>query len=342
MGNSKIKKIVLTGGPCGGKTEILGDIEKHLTEKGYYVITIPETATQLIKSKMYPCMDEENVLMFQDIVLKFQLMKEQQAERYAREKLFNKEVIILCDRAIMDNRVYLNSQNDFEKILKENGLDELNVLHGYDMVIDLISTASYMKEKYKLDGVREEPVDVAADLDKKTTMAWSMHPNLCIFKPMETIEEKSNLVIEKINEFLNKVDYNTRDKVLINDVIDLTQCDFSDCRVLDIVKLYLNDDFVVTNKKCDGTSVLLLGKSDGLCDDIIISEDDLKKLLYKYPCSLTESFKEISFVDDGNLYKIVNSGNKYYFDYDKKVFDSNNDNAVNCINKTFVKQKKTC
>ena len=34
----QIKKIVLTGGPCAGKTTAIQEIEKEFTEKGYLVL----------------------------------------------------------------------------------------------------------------------------------------------------------------------------------------------------------------------------------------------------------------------------------------------------------------
>lgn len=38
-------KIVLTGGPCAGKTTALSKLEQHLLELGYFVFIVPETAT---------------------------------------------------------------------------------------------------------------------------------------------------------------------------------------------------------------------------------------------------------------------------------------------------------
>ena len=122
MIDSRIKKIVLTGGPCAGKSTILAGIQDYLVEKGYYVITLDETATQLIRSNMPPLMDRERVLIFQDIVLKTQLGKEISAIRYADELLKDEKVIILCDRAIMDNKAYLPTEEDFQFILEQNGL----------------------------------------------------------------------------------------------------------------------------------------------------------------------------------------------------------------------------
>ena len=45
-----VKRIVFTGGPCAGKTTLIEKTEEYLKEKGYKVIVVQETATQLLKS----------------------------------------------------------------------------------------------------------------------------------------------------------------------------------------------------------------------------------------------------------------------------------------------------
>ena len=48
MNNDKCKKIVLTGGACGGKTEALPFIKEHFTKLGYDVYIVSEMATILM------------------------------------------------------------------------------------------------------------------------------------------------------------------------------------------------------------------------------------------------------------------------------------------------------
>ena len=43
----KITKIVITGGPCAGKTTAMSWIQNAFTEKGYLVLFVSETATEL-------------------------------------------------------------------------------------------------------------------------------------------------------------------------------------------------------------------------------------------------------------------------------------------------------
>ena len=50
----QIQKIVITGGPCAGKTTALSWIANDLPQKGYRVVFVPETATELIGGGITP------------------------------------------------------------------------------------------------------------------------------------------------------------------------------------------------------------------------------------------------------------------------------------------------
>ena len=53
--DKKITKIVLTGGPCGGKSTGLSCIEKEMSKLGYKVVIINESATELtLNGLSYP------------------------------------------------------------------------------------------------------------------------------------------------------------------------------------------------------------------------------------------------------------------------------------------------
>lgn len=51
---NKIIKIVITGGPCAGKTTALSKIEKTFTELGYSVLFVPEEAIELDNKVIEP------------------------------------------------------------------------------------------------------------------------------------------------------------------------------------------------------------------------------------------------------------------------------------------------
>ena len=66
-------------------------------------------------------------------------------EEYA-EKLTDKNVIILCDRGIVDGKAYL-AEREYSKFLKELGLDEIEVRDSYDAVFHLKTVADGKEER---------------------------------------------------------------------------------------------------------------------------------------------------------------------------------------------------
>ena len=46
--------VVLTGGPCAGKSTGLSRIEQELTKRGYKVYVVAETATEVITGGIKP------------------------------------------------------------------------------------------------------------------------------------------------------------------------------------------------------------------------------------------------------------------------------------------------
>jgi len=52
--SKKITKIVITGGPCAGKSTAMSYIQSEFTKKGYAVLFVPETATELILGGIAP------------------------------------------------------------------------------------------------------------------------------------------------------------------------------------------------------------------------------------------------------------------------------------------------
>ncbi len=100
-------KIVITGGPCSGKTTVIN----LLKEKNYKVI--PEVATIIIKENLNKDDTEiltwKNFKKFQKEVIKRQLKYE--------NMLNNEEGIVFLDRGIYDSIAYLKKEKIEDKSL---------------------------------------------------------------------------------------------------------------------------------------------------------------------------------------------------------------------------------
>ena len=316
----RVNKIVLTGGPCAGKTQILEYLREELPKKGYYVIVVSETASEYIRGNMLPKSDIEHVLMFQDIMLHTQLVKENSVEKYANLIKENQEVIILYDRAIMDNRAYL-SQEDFDNFLEKYNLDEMKILDRYDLVIDLISTATLKKDSYELNDTRSESIDEAKTRDELTSLAWLLHKNLKVIKPTNTLDEKKNVVLNHICDWLN---YNQKsDDIEIE--IDENESNFSmintdNSKEMTLRKVYLNKqsntdlDCVLTQRKSTKYSSLTLDKiyNQTLIESIQINDQQYIELIGVHGINKIENISKTAFIENGNYFQIINKDGDVY------------------------------
>ena len=112
-----VAKIVLTGGPCAGKTTTITKIEEHLIEKGYHVLVVNECATEMIKGGIRPFGDNKtNVYDFENEILNLQLYKEKRYKDFLSKYPDDTKIIILYDRGTVDVKAYLGEDN-YNKML---------------------------------------------------------------------------------------------------------------------------------------------------------------------------------------------------------------------------------
>lgn len=66
-----VYKVVLTGGPCGGKTTGQDRLATFFENLGWKVFRVPETATILLKGGvLFSELDDEEVFSFQEDILR--------------------------------------------------------------------------------------------------------------------------------------------------------------------------------------------------------------------------------------------------------------------------------
>lgn len=195
-----VKRIVLTGGPCAGKSDSLEIVEKFLRDRGYVVYTVQESATELIKSGIKPFGDNAiSMVSFQDIIMKYQLYKEKLVNDVSNKFNDDMEIIILYDRGLMDNKAYI-SEDDFNDLLIKYNLKECDILDRYDLVIHLETAAKgncYTKENNE---ARSEDKIKAIEMDNKNYYAWSKHNNLEYVKFYDDFKDKQRELLSFIDK----------------------------------------------------------------------------------------------------------------------------------------------
>lgn len=187
----KITRIVLTGGPAAGKTTLISRILKEFRQDdGWRVITVPETATDLISGfGIKPFGGCVTMLEFQYFVISDQLHKLRLALR-AAQTVPEENVLIICDRGLFDDRAYI-SEEEFHEVLGSFGITQEEALGYYDAVLHLVSCAKGAEFAYNFGNeARYEPLEVAREKDDLTLRAWSAHPNLHIIDNSVNFEDK--------------------------------------------------------------------------------------------------------------------------------------------------------
>lgn len=241
-----ISKIVLTGGPCAGKTTALSRVEQNLTEQGYKVFVVSESATELIKGGIRPFGDDAiDMIEFQDLILKYQLSKEKIYEQAIEKLSEDKKCVIIYDRGIIDNKAYIG-QTNFDMVLKRQGLSELGLMDNYDMIIHLVTSADGKEQFYTLENnqARSESASEAVTLDRKTMAAWAGHSNLKIIDNKTDFDEKINLVIDEINNLLgNPITIRKERKYLVNlESSDLSYLTENNSMEINLKQTYLESE----------------------------------------------------------------------------------------------------
>ena len=201
----QITRIVLTGGPAAGKTTLISRILKEFkSEDGWKVITVPETATELISGfgfGPFPnCMSMED---FQYFVVEDQLHKEQLALK-AAQQVPEEKVLIVFDRAVFDDKAYV-SDEFFREVLARFGRTEAELMGHYDAVLHLVSCAKGAEYAYNYgNAARYESIEDARRADDNTLRAWSAHHALYVIDNSVDFEDKINRAVAQIYRILGE------------------------------------------------------------------------------------------------------------------------------------------
>jgi CYTH domain-containing protein/predicted ATPase len=239
-----IKKVVLTGGPCSGKTTGLPRIREYFEKLGWKVIVVDETATQVITGGFKPGTGEISNLGFQQLIMQLQISKEDLYEQAATNMRRDK-VLILYDRGSLDAKGYM-SQDEFKNVTKTISIGESGLRGRYDAVFHLVTAADGAAEFYTKENNearRENGLDEAITMDRRSRAAWVGHNRLRIVEnPTKGgFDEKMKNLINNVAEVLGEPAFEIERKFLITtpDITALLANAELQCHMDEIVQTYL-------------------------------------------------------------------------------------------------------
>ncbi|XP_076108691.1 TRPL translocation defect protein 14-like [Mytilus galloprovincialis] len=211
---NKVYKVVLTGGPCGGKTTGQARLSTFFESLGWKVYRAPETALVLMSGGVkFTNLSKLEAYKFQENLIR--TMKQIEDTYFELANTCPQNCLVICDRGIMDASAYLPTE-DWAQMKADNNWNEIQLRDNrYNQVIHMVSAARGAEMFYTVAGhqTRHESINQAIELDQITAGAWVGHPYYDVIDNTTGFEGK---VMRMISAVCNRLGIDTGDRLSTN------------------------------------------------------------------------------------------------------------------------------
>lgn len=244
----RVSEVVITGGPCSGKTSSLAYLQDKLRAYGFRVFVVPEVSTMLRLGGLHDLMELEqnNRELYFHTQVEHVLLRRALRERFrALAEGFPDDVksVIIHDRGEMDTSSYMTPE-EWQRLLAELDLTAWDTRDSYASVVHLVSVARDLPQLYTLEnnGARQEgSIEDAIEADDRTLRAWLGHPRLRIVgNDVDDFHLKLRRILQAVLRGLGvPVPLAAEKKFLLASPPDLTHPVLVNARAIEIEQTYL-------------------------------------------------------------------------------------------------------
>lgn len=236
---AEVIKIVLTGGPCAGKTTAMDFLKRELEKLNIKVFVLQEVASKLMKKGITP--QKLGAYEFHKKLFETQLaeenMLEERAVGYEGER-----TVILFDRGLLDSKAYVTDE-EFERYISLSNKNEDLLRNSYDAVFHLKSVALsdesvYMQNK---NPIRKEDIDLAKALDEKILSIWTGTSHLRVIANDKDFNKKLENLLKEVTGFIGIPEPLEIERKFLIEYPDINFLEnMTTCRKVPITQAYLN------------------------------------------------------------------------------------------------------
>ncbi len=193
-----MKKLLVTGGACAGKTTSLDVIQNYLEEKRYKVIIVEETPTFLISNGINS--ETLGKMSFIELVVKTQLENER---KYIKMYKKDENAILIFDGSPIDVMKFTEKE-ELENILKKYKLTYDELLNSYDDIIFLQTIAKKYPELYTNDNNKARLLDIDKAIQRNDILlnVYSERKDLNIIDCYRSTKTKNEMIIQCIDKII--------------------------------------------------------------------------------------------------------------------------------------------
>lgn len=254
---AEVIKIVLTGGPCAGKTKALAFLREEMTKLGEKVLFLPECATMLMEQGKTP--QSMGSFAFHSLLFATQLANEEALYAEA-EAMEGDRVTVFCDRGLLDNRAYVTAE-EFARYAAPHGMSEGKLRNRYDAVLHLVTAADGAPSHYHYGNtVRSETPEKAKALDQKLLSVWTGVNHLRVIRNEAVFSQKLAHLLEEVKAVLGipePLEIEIKFLIAMPDLQQLERMPL--CRRIPITQAYL------TTPQEGRFRIRRRGEGDGVC-----------------------------------------------------------------------------
>ncbi|CAH3892289.1 TRPL translocation defect protein 14 isoform X1 [Pieris brassicae] len=209
-----VYKLVLTGGPCGGKTTGQSRLSTFFENLGWKVFRVPETATVLLSGGVkFVDLSPEEANKFQENLLKTMIQIENTFFELGRT--CQRNCLIICDRGAMDASAFI-SKEKWEAMLSANNWNCVELRDNrYNHIVHMVSAANGAEDFYSTEehACRSEGVELARELDYNAAASWVGHPYFDVIDNSTDFDKKMNRLIACVCQ---RIGIDTGDRLNVN------------------------------------------------------------------------------------------------------------------------------
>lgn len=181
-----MKRIVLTGGPCSGKTVLTSRLAALAPHR---YVRVPEAATQ-VYDLLQTRWDRLDLAGRQDVQRQIYRLQVEQEDRLAKE---HPDRILLLDRGTIDGATYWPDGS--EDYWNDLGTSLRRELSRYDAVLWMQTSAALgLYDGDASNACRFEDAEAAVLAGQQLISLWGHHPKLIRINAYPTVDEKLEVV----------------------------------------------------------------------------------------------------------------------------------------------------
>lgn len=193
-----IPRIVITGGPCGGKTTAVEFLKQELPKHDWKPIVVPEIATLLYTAgiRWTDMATEKYQYEFQTNIIRQQIAHEDTFYSFAH--LVPGRKVFICDRGTIDNMAYAPDRWHEDILSQVGSLGYLK--RRYDGIIHLQTLAYGDGYTTENNEARYESRAEAMMTDSRTWEMWARGPRVpqVLIKHSDDLQTKLDQVLSHV------------------------------------------------------------------------------------------------------------------------------------------------